>query len=191
MAYTKGDLSSARFAFLATKGYAGTTNDKLLAWLNHNDGITPASSVAHTGSGTSVLTVTGTPKASGKIKLTLTAGGAAPANGVANVASSQGGATALALAATVSVFVALWGVTLHFAAGTTVIGDTYTVTLVAHPKDLNGSWIAFLAHAGYSTGTLNDRMLAYLKSFSGLAALVGPTLSDMWREYWAAGLGPS
>ena len=194
MAYASGELASARYAFLQTHGYTGTPNDMLLAWLNHNDGLTPGSSVAHTGTGTSVLTVTGTPKIPGTIKLTLTAGGAAPANGVANVASSGVGTTGLPLAATVTAFVKLWGLTLHFAAGTTVSGDTYTVTVTAHPKDLNGAWDAFLQHklskAHGKYGTFNDGLSAYFVSL-GLNTVDGAQLNDMHLQFWTEGVGPT
>jgi len=36
MAYHKGDLSTARGAFLKAHGYTGAVNEQLLAWLQNN-----------------------------------------------------------------------------------------------------------------------------------------------------------
>ena len=99
MAYHKGDLSSARAAFLITGGYGSAphrgVNEMLLAWLQNN------------------------------------------------------GATA---------------------------------------KDLNGAWMQFLNTAGFTTGSLNDRKLAYFYSVVG--SVVPKTLPDLEREFWAGSYGP-
>jgi hypothetical protein len=193
VAYAKGELASARYAFLHTHGYVGTPNDMLLAWLNHNDGITPGVTISHVGTGASVLTSTGTPKIPGTIVLTMNGSAANPsANPPFTLNSTERGSTGI-LGPTVPL-VQPWGITLHFSAASIVSGDKYKAVVAAHPKSLNDAWDAFLqnklgkTHGQY--GTFNDGLRAYFVSL-GLNTVDGAQLNDMHLQFWTEGVGPT
>jgi len=108
-------------------------------------------SITPTGTGTSVMTITGAPLDSYLLKVLVTGAAAAITSGLGTFkVSLDGGLTygsELALPTAGSYLVPNTGLTLVFAAGTLVVGDTYAATAVA---------------PSYTLGNFNTAMTALL-----------------------------
>lgn len=156
--YSYGDISSAKAQLLAgplledVGFHLATAGGPVLAVPVTASNVGTVGTVTRTGTGpTPGLATTGTPRDAYNVIGKIITGGA-----VATASfqiSFDGGVTfspTYATAATVSTFAASTGLTLTFAAGTYVAGDTYTFTTVAptySSSDLNTAIDALLADA--------------------------------------------